>query len=191
MKLTDYFPKTALAALLFSLLATPAAQAQVGFTFSGPATATKGGIETVYGTLTNAGAAPVYLNSGGFSIFSAPAGAVTDPNDPDVVMALSNLDFPLTLTPASAGSPFTYTGPLFDVSVSHAAPTGLYGLSFTITGGPDSASSLNLAQANLTQTLTSSSPVPEAGTDVGFGLMLLGLIGLGAVTRLKGRGTAR
>lgn len=171
-------------------IATGIAQAQVGLSFSPTAAIAPGGTSVLAGEITNSGTAAVYFNGLSYQFFSAPAGAITDPNDPNVALNLvfdSNLPFflPGTTDPAK---PTFYSGSLFDVVSDSGAPLGNYGLSLSLLGGansfdPPTPSYDLLATANATQSIMA--PVPEAGTGFSFGLILLlsGMIAFSAWRR--------
>lgn len=136
--------------LALSLAGLRPAHAQLSFTLS-PTTVnvTSTSTLTFTGTLTNNGAANLFLNGDTYS-FSAP-GASLDDND-----FFNN--FPGFLTPSQS-----ITMPIFTISLTSLLPANSsYPGTFTILGGANGNALNNLASQSFR--LTAPPSVPEAGT---------------------------
>ena len=149
-------PTTRLPLALAALLALPAAaHAQFDLTLAAPDQAGLPSQTLAYwGTLTNTGTDPLYLNGDAYS--------------------LSGSAFTLDDTPFLAGAPLqlaggdSYTGELFDVTIAPGTlPQGSAG-SFTILGGATDGDQTSLATARFT---AAAVPEPSALALLGLGLL--------------------
>lgn len=169
--------------LVLLAVTTVAVQASVGFTLTPPSAITQGDTGTLSGSLTNSGPNPVFLNGVSFHFLSAPAGAVSDPNDPNVALSLffdANAPFSVAGT-SDPAHPTVYTGPFFDILTASGAAVGDYDLRVTLQGGSSSSAGDPLGFYDIQQSVASpvSAPVPELSTSIGFSLMVaLGFCGL-------------
>lgn len=118
-----------------------------------------GGTIEFIGTLTNSGAADVFLN-GDVSIL------------PNTLLTLDDSPFfinsPLFLMPSQS-----YVGPFFDVAADAGALSGIYSGSFTIQGGADSNTFDNLASQSFTVNVISSVPEPNYSMLSAFALAMI------------------
>lgn len=178
------------AALLLTLSALTA-HAATGFTLLPQSYVSPGQLATLSGTITNSGPDTVYYNGLSYQFLSAPGGAITDPNDPNVAVSLyfdNSAPFSLVGT-SDPNNPTMFQGNLLDLYTDANAPRGNYTLSISLLGGPEGLSSSMpsnnvLATYNL-QTNIGTAPVPELGTGLTFGLILLAMSGVFCATRRK------
>jgi hypothetical protein len=148
--------------MLLALIVTPiSARAQLIFTIS-PDTKSgaPGGSVTFFGTLSNTGAAELFLNGDNFSLSGASLSLDDSP-------FLTN--FPLSLQGGESAS-----GDLFTVAIGPNTPAGIYPGSFTILGGPRDTDFNGLATRNFTLAV----PEPGIGAWLLCGGLALGFFGL-------------
>lgn len=150
---------TAAAALL---LCGKPASAQVVLNMQKPfQSGTTGTTYQFFGTITNFGPSAIYLTGDYFTPSSIPAGVTLDDSP------FYNAPFQLS-SGGMAGS--SYTGALFNVTVSPTTAPGFYSGLFSLTGGTDFVA--NQYTTLNTNGFSISAAVPEASTTVSFGLLL-------------------
>jgi hypothetical protein len=122
------------------------------------------------GTLTNTGTTDLYLN-GDVVIFDYAGLTIDD--------SIFYVDAPLFL---SAGD--SYTGAFFNVTADAATLSRSYSGTYTIQGGADSDTFDDLAMANFTVDVGSSTPEPNSMLLMATGLAILAVLRLRQSTML-------
>lgn len=148
------------------------ARADLLLTLDAPAqSALPGSLPSFTGTLTNTGPDIVFLNGIGFNYFGAADGILTGDDTP-----FFDPGFPSSL---DAGGVFS--GAIFGVGISSAAPPGDFFGSVTIQGGPTANDTTDLATQNFQITVTSAAPEP------GTLALVVPLLGAVALVRRRSR----
>ena len=154
---------TGLLALLFGGIGT-AANAQLTFTLS-PDTLTGAPGDTLmfFGTLTNVGSTPLFLNSDTFNLIG-------------LGLTLDDSPFSTNLPSMLAGGDSTGSVELFDVAIDPTTAFSAYPGSFSVVGGATNASQDTLATGNFTVNVAPAAPPsPPSTPEPGSMALLVGL----------------